>query len=659
VIEKVHADDSPAHKKSMCDSREMSSGSAPADSQTLEDLFMDLSDNSRNDVSHESANYTHRSDSVTSEGDLTLGSDFGNDSVQQRIPLNASAAAPTKENLDLSSQGDTADAPREGNKSASGTPRESDTGEDENAPSNDDLSRALHSPSGGLPVTQQNEGSVQSVELEQVIDGDVDPGNPQLSDRDPRSDRLHSDAASIHTSDQTEPSLEVTDPDQTSLPVTDVRDDQHPTPDPEQPVAAAGLPSPESHEQDRRAPAANDERKGAELIRGAEEAVATSGLDGPTGAVDEQHEREEVPPELVRTDIDATATSDPDGAVRDHPDGLESPLITEVHHPVQPPSEPRRSRRAFAYYGNYSDEDMKRLFDRFQRRKRPPNPCDIPPLRQWISEQLKLAVEESRYAYGEKLCAADERLERLLADDGTDGVKEKKRREAADRCTIVKKKMDEVSAQWAYRIQKWRDAHDARMQDLDRTHKKERDDFAVQWEAPAFSLQFNKMSARLLSLRMAEKNTAIAKQFQSAMNLKAEADRLEKAEAEMAHQRAIATMKTEFRNLEAKQKREMEGVLQHAQRIVELMERERDAELRPMQQITQRLTQLASAPVVRDHRREDEKSSGRGRPVRMNCCGPRVQQFGLMLPEIKVRRHVQLHKEAKDPIRKRKAQESF
>jgi hypothetical protein len=98
----------------------------------------------------------------------------------------------------------------------------------------------------------------------------------------------------------------------------------------------------------------------------------------------------------------------------------------------------------------------------------------------------------------------------------------------------------------------------------------------------------------LLNLRQRESNLAILREFEAAMSLKRESDRIEKVEQDMAKQRAIETMRMEFANLQRRQKREIDSCSEFASHRVRLMERSRDAELLSVRLICDGLTVILS-----------------------------------------------------------------
>jgi hypothetical protein len=184
---------------------------------------------------------------------------------------------------------------------------------------------------------------------------------------------------------------------------------------------------------------------------------------------------------------------------------------------------------------------------------------------------------------------------------------------------------------------------------LQETQRQEVDEFERGWQDPKLQ-QYNKASARLLTLRKTERRMALFKQFESARRVKAEADALEREELADAQKRAIAAIQIADRNLALRHKREMDCLLQYTQRNVECFEKTRDGHIKPMEQIVERLTGEAAQQTPPERKKEwleDAALPRVSRPVKMpDTARSWKPKHGLGLPAIQVRQHVKVPKDA-------------
>jgi hypothetical protein len=354
-----------------------------------------------------------------------------------------------------------------------------------------------------------------------------------------------------------------------------------------------------------------------------------------------------------------------------HPSS-ESPLITEVRRAVQPPRSPRRSVRCFGrdsrYAGSdYTGDELRRLFERVMQTKKCPSVDALLPLRAWIAREMLTVVQGRTYDYGTRLKEGDEMIEAFLNADQSSFARERQRQAAADRCSDVKEQVQETNRAFGERLSGWATRQDVRAEELNRVHDADIADFEARWGDPESLTEFSKPSPRLIMLRTTEKRLAILKQFDRAKRFKTEADKLERVEALEAQRRAIAAMRIEYSNMEAKHTREIEGLEGFTERGKEQIERHRAARVDPLQLVIARLTALAAPAIVRERKKpgvfDDTPWPESPRPVpngyKVGTSIPPGQKLGLS--GIKVRQYIKIKKREtkKPPAAKKKEKTKF
>ena len=314
--------------------------------------------------------------------------------------------------------------------------------------------------------------------------------------------------------------------------------------------------------------------------------------------------------------------------------------------PRAPPQSPQQQEPAPAQ--NYSDEELKKMVDKMLKTQKSPDIEAIPAMKQYVEGQMRDAALGQRYEYGAKMELADEMMDKFLIYDDSEIQREKKRKEAEDKLLETKGRLIEVNKEWDEKINKWRSDQSQRVNELEAEHNAQVEEFEKKWADPNYLTQFNKPSQQLLNLRQVEQTLAMSKLFERAQQTKVRADQLQKEEVAEAQKRAVTVMRNEFETLEAKQKREMECLLQYTKRNVDFMEQERARQVRPLEHIIERLTPLAYPKKRPDRTKQFYKEKEQEitpRPIR-NVQSARTMKnaHGLSIPGINMRQYIKTKK---------------
>jgi hypothetical protein len=252
-------------------------------------------------------------------------------------------------------------------------------------------------------------------------------------------------------------------------------------------------------------------------------------------------------------------------------------------------------------------------------------------------------------------------LERFMSSDPYALRREQRRRDAAEHVGEVRESLRETEREWDGRIGGWAGRRRDRAGEVEQEHVKEICEFEQHWADPEYLVVFRKPSPKLLLLRVTEKRLALLQQFERAKGIKAEADRLERDEAEEAQKRAVAAMKMEYANMEARHERELAAVHGFTEMVRERFEKNRDRVIQPLQMLITRFTTIAQAPVVRERKKErvflEPIWPESPRPVK-NAQSARIQSPGhpLGLAGISMRKYIKVNKvdPKKDSAKKKK-----
>lgn len=178
-----------------------------------------------------------------------------------------------------------------------------------------------------------------------------------------------------------------------------------------------------------------------------------------------------------------------------------------------------------------------------------------------------------------------------------------------------------------------------RRMEMEAKHQIQNDELSAKFKDPNFLTQFSKPSQKLVDLREHEKNLAIARQYDAAKLVKAEADRLAKEETADAEERIAAQQSLEREALLAKQQRELDGIRTHLEKSLDAADSEAAKSLWPLERALEQMrAKKDTVRLPRLNRTPRAESAGAVQPT-AKMQSPRTQK---MLAAFKAKRAVQL-----------------
>jgi hypothetical protein len=212
-------------------------------------------------------------------------------------------------------------------------------------------------------------------------------------------------------------------------------------------------------------------------------------------------------------------------------------------------------------------------------------------------DKLEFLISHDR-AGAARCEAALERLSRARDDQSLEVVVEAQRHRLETRHHFLKAQRAQIEAEYAEKIARAREVNDERYEQLYEAQKDELLTFQAKWQDPLFLKQFNRPSARLLSLRQIEKGMALDGRFDEAKKTKAIADKIQAQEEASVEGRIMGLVKTEYARLRARQKKEAERMIRHDQKVFDGIQLQHNKELEPVQAAERRLarSEIVTAP---------------------------------------------------------------
>jgi hypothetical protein len=187
-------------------------------------------------------------------------------------------------------------------------------------------------------------------------------------------------------------------------------------------------------------------------------------------------------------------------------------------------------------------------------------------------------------------------------------VRDARNRTIADRLALAHKKLNQTIEEWQKIKAVFANEQKADRSAISDRHIVEQEEFEEAWANPAVLTHFSKPSPQLLFLRRQQKKLALARDFSDAKKIRQSADSLEQEEIVHAEIRAGEAMRLAFRQLQDKQRREMECFEEHQSRIEFFLETERENVEEPIRNLIRQL----------EHARDRDK------PTNLN---PRARPF--------------------------------
>ena len=301
-------------------------------------------------------------------------------------------------------------------------------------------------------------------------------------------------------------------------------------------------------------------------------------------------------------------------------------MITETANVVRPPRESQKNRPPRRQKAptpppepqSYSDEEILDQIQQMIKKREAPDPSYHQPIRDYIQrEQLKAAYEQD-YKKAEKLEGWLDLLNELNQNDDSAQREEQRKKELQEKIDKLEQKYNECSQYWNEKMSKTREDHANKIQQLEENHQQEINKFEENWANPENLSQYNKPSMQLMNLRKAEQTLAFAKLFDRAKAVKRQADAVQQYETKEAQRKAVFAMRQNFQQIDERQNREMECLLQHNKTIIDNLEKDREKDLKPIELTIKRLKEQYNTPPNRD-RPEINRPLPSKRPIRNNA----------------------------------------
>jgi hypothetical protein len=125
------------------------------------------------------------------------------------------------------------------------------------------------------------------------------------------------------------------------------------------------------------------------------------------------------------------------------------------------------------------------------------------------------------------------------------------------RIAALRQKTVDLRMDWDDRIGEYETVVDDRRQKLSERHDQEIEDFEKECGSPQFRQRFSKASPHLLHIRQIQRQQALLTDFEAALQTKAVADQMQKAEEAESDARAVFWMQSEYKRIVDKHRSEL------------------------------------------------------------------------------------------------------
>jgi hypothetical protein len=166
-----------------------------------------------------------------------------------------------------------------------------------------------------------------------------------------------------------------------------------------------------------------------------------------------------------------------------------------------------------------------------------------------------------------------------------------------ERISRLTDRISDIETNYNDRIARLEEEFNVRRGAMEERHSEEREAFADAWSSPSVHTGFDKASPALLQLRQIMRNQALSKDFDMALMIKAEVERLQKQEQDEAQVRAVNTMRLHFMRLQEAQAHKMAVAEDHYRQLIENCTETRDKEVGPLRLAIQQLRMKKIGPT--------------------------------------------------------------
>ena len=265
-------------------------------------------------------------------------------------------------------------------------------------------------------------------------------------------------------------------------------------------------------------------------------------------------------------------------------------LITGVIS-VRAPSEPcpQTARRRVRTTQN-TDRELEAKIRQMMLTKTLPKKRYLVQIREFIKQKQAKAAATNDVIALEDSQKQKQMLDSLIQANERRKAALTKRKAWLRRASTARANYENTAKMWSERIEQCEQELKEKLNALEEEHAREMDQFEKNWADPVYLEPFNKPSARLMMLRQNEQKHAMARDFESAAELKRQADALQAEETQNARMRAVAAMKLQLASIEMRQERELACVRDYCRKKLDRVTQQRDLQLTSLQKAITNIT---------------------------------------------------------------------
>ena len=241
------------------------------------------------------------------------------------------------------------------------------------------------------------------------------------------------------------------------------------------------------------------------------------------------------------------------------------------------------------YQPLYSDEELSSAYKKLITKKTLPQLEMRPSLIEYGRKQSIQHTMLEEYDAAQADDNAVELLQQSLNEDNKNFSTEQEKRTIKDRIDEVNREEKEIEEKYKTKINDAKKANKASLDKLMMDQEQERKRFEEKWSSEEAVIPYSKPSSQVLQIKRMQKAMALAHEFQKAKQLKLQAEKLQKEEAVIASKQAAEAMKAQYILLVENQQRQVECMREHWERVITVLECQRDAEINSLENTKKQL----------------------------------------------------------------------
>lgn len=284
------------------------------------------------------------------------------------------------------------------------------------------------------------------------------------------------------------------------------------------------------------------------------------------------------------------------------------------------------------------DEMSKRMLERFESKRKLPDPEHYAQVLQYIQRQKVNSVVSNDFVSAGRYQTLSQKFMAAINSTHVNESQKKKLDLLEEKLEITNSKLRNFHSETDQLIKNERYKLTDKRTQLINIHQETLNNFEDHWNDEDFLIKYARPSSNLLQTKKIERSFVLVKDFEGAENCRKKVAELEKLESQQAQKRARSEMEKQYKKLTAKQDAEIDAFDDYARSQLELMSKDRSSQY---ETLIARQTKLQSQITEIKHPGRQSWTSASG-PISLHSGSKGGTSLGTSLPSLSQGKNNQL-----------------